>query len=71
MNCQWQECPNEGTNVVFRAVSGQELVDNTRYEGIICSIPKYHHKTVCDECLDIAKETYPLTHRDIDADPDL
>jgi hypothetical protein len=71
MKCQWQECSNEGTNLVFRTVTGQEQADNTRGLGVILSIPKYHHKNVCDQCLDVAKETYPLTQKDIDADPDL
>lgn len=71
MNCQWQECSNEGTNPVFRVVTGQEQEENTRAEGFIVSIPKYFHKTVCDQCLDTARESYPLTQKDIDADPDL
>jgi hypothetical protein len=71
MKCQWQECSNEGTNPVFRAVTEQERIDHTHGEGYILSIPKYHHKEVCGQCLDVAKETYPLTQQDIDADPDL
>lgn len=71
MNCQWQECSNEGTINVFRAVSGQEQADHTRYEGFICSIPQYHQKTVCDGCLAEAKKTYPVNQKDIDADPTL
>jgi hypothetical protein len=71
MNCQWQDCSNEGTNIVFRTVTGQEQADRITGHGIIFSIPKYHQRTVCDKCLDVAKESYPLTQKDIDADPDL
>jgi hypothetical protein len=71
MNCQWEGCGNEGVVKVFRTITEQEQIDNTRGFGIILSIPKYHHKTVCDECLIVAKEKYPLTQKDIDADPDL
>jgi hypothetical protein len=71
MKCQWQDCSNEGTNAVFRAATEQERIDNAHGEGVILSIPKYYHKNVCDECLSVARKTYPLTQKDIDADPDL
>lgn len=72
MNCQWQSsCSNEGTSRVYRALSQEESDSLAHGEGIIWSIPKYHHKLVCDDCLDAAKQTYSVSQEQIDADPDL
>ena len=69
MNCQWRsDCSNEGTNQVYRRLSQEESQRLTHGEGIILSIPLYHHKNVCDDCVDTAKRTYSVTQAEIDAD---
>lgn len=47
MKCQLEGCTNEGVTNVFRTVSGQEQIENTRGSGVNLNISKYHHAVVC------------------------
>jgi hypothetical protein len=69
MKCQWQsDCSNEGTNEVYRALSEEESQSLEHGEGIIWSIPLYHQKTVCNDCVHTARQTYSASQAEIDAD---
>jgi hypothetical protein len=72
MKCQWRsDCPNEGTNKLYRALSEEESESLMHGEGIILSIPRYHNKLVCDDCVETARQTYSVSQAEIDADPRL
>jgi hypothetical protein len=69
MKCQWRtDCANQGTNNVYRALAEEESQSLAHGDGIIWCIPVYHHKAVCDDCLDIARQTYSVAQAEIDAD---
>ena len=59
-HCYWENCKNEGNNLVQRHATVKEQEEGTTFDGYVATVPLLFQRRVCDEHLEKARKEYPI-----------